>query len=166
MLQSRAMTQHRIEEIAAVYRKRLSFHETDGMKIMHHTNAPRWFEIAREIYFRKFFRPFQSYIDDDIHLAVRQMELRFDGFIKYDDPIEVWTAMTRLGRVGLGMHYRVENRRSNRTVIIGSTDLVAVDAQGRMTRLPPDERPRGQSMLVSPDEFYNLPLPPHVEPHH
>src|SRR5688500_3725486 len=93
------------EELTAQHEHRITFSETDGLGFVHHQNIARWFEQARETYFRKFGVPAVDLFRRQLYLAVRQLNVRYDSFIAYDDLISVRVGLTKLGRVALDFHY-------------------------------------------------------------
>ena len=125
----------RLEALSAAFQKRVTFSEVDAVGYVHHSNAAIWFEQARETYFRKFQVPVLELSRAGVYLAMRDLQVRYDEFIGYDDVIEVRVALTRLLRVSLQMHYRVDNLRTGKLAVRGETTLVAVETKR------PDEPP-------------------------
>ena len=119
----------RLDAFSAAFQKRITFSEVDAVGYVHHANAAIWFEQARETYFRKFQIPFLELSKAGVYLAMRALQVRYEEFVGYDDVIEVRVAMTRLLRVSLQMHYRVDNLRTGKLAVSGSTTLVAVETK-------------------------------------
>jgi YbgC/YbaW family acyl-CoA thioester hydrolase len=119
----------RFEALTAAFVKRVTFSEVDAVGYVHHANAAIWFEQAREAYFRKFQVPFVELSKSGIYLAVRELQIRYDEFIGYDDLIEVRVALTKLLRVSLELHYRVDNLRTGKLAVRGSSTMVAVETK-------------------------------------
>ena len=119
----------RLDALSAAFQKRVTFSEVDAVGYVHHGNAAIWFEQARETYFRKFGVPFLALSKAGVYLAMRDLQVRYDEFIGYDDLIEVRVALTRLLRVSLQMHYRVDNLRTGKLAVRGETTLVAVETR-------------------------------------
>ena len=119
----------RLEAFSAAFQKRVTFSEVDAVGYVHHSRAAIWFEQAREEYFRKFEVPFVALSKAGVYLAVRDLQVRYDEFIGYDDLLEVRVALTRLLRVSLELHYRVDNLRTRKVAGRGSTTMVAVESR-------------------------------------
>ena len=119
----------RLEALSAAYQKRITFSEVDAVGYVHHGNAAIWFEQARETYFRKFGVPFLELSKQGIYLAMRDLQVQYDEFVGYDDVIEVRVALTKLLRVSVQMHYRVDNLRTGKLAVRGATTLVAVETK-------------------------------------
>ncbi len=112
---------------AVSLQKRVTFSEVDGLGYVHHSNAAIWFEQAREGYFRHFGVPFADFAKRGIYLAMRDLHVRYEEFVGYDDLIEVTCVLTKLMRVSCELHYRVDNLRTGKLAVRGSTGMVAVE---------------------------------------
>src|SRR5688572_1589248 len=103
-----------LEQVSGCYAHRVTFSEVDALGFAHHSHAAVWCEIARENYFRKFGVRFKEFAERGSFLAMRELSLKYEEFIGYDDLVEVRTVMTKLGRVNLDMEYRVDNRTTGK----------------------------------------------------
>jgi YbgC/YbaW family acyl-CoA thioester hydrolase len=119
----------RIEPLTVAIQRRVTFSEVDAVGYVHHANAAIWFEQAREAYFRKFDVPFVDFARKGIYLAMRDLHVRYEEFVGYDDVIEIRVAMTKLLRVSCDLHYRVDNLRTGKLAVRGSTGMVAVETK-------------------------------------
>lgn len=163
----------RWDDVTAHLEHRVTFSETDGLGFVHHRCAAVWFEQGREAYFRRFGTSAGELFRRGWFLAMRQLNVRFESFIAYDDALSVRVALTKLGRVALDFHYRVDNLTTGKLAIRGHTNLVAVEAQpGRgeapaLGRIRFDRAPF-QKLLVDTDEFFGAPQgawqPPRWDP--
>ena len=154
----------RLDEISGCYRLHVTYSEVDPLAYVHHAAAVIWFEQAREAFFRKLEIAFADLAREGQFFAIRELELKYHAFVGYQDLVEVQTAVTRLGRVNLDMHYRVDNRTSGKLAITGRSNLVAVQRPplgegppriGRLTAI----RDQLERVLIPESEFYGLPLP-------
>ncbi|MBS1152601.1 MAG: ybgC [Myxococcaceae bacterium] len=149
----------RIEPLTVAFQKRVTFSEVDGLGYVHHSNAAIWFEQAREAYFRKFDVPVLEFARKGIYLAMRDLHVRYEEFIGYDDVIEVRVALTRLLRVSCELHYRVDNLRTGKLAVRGSSGMVAVET--RVPGAPPAigrirfDRQAFLPRVVSAEELYS-----------
>jgi acyl-CoA thioester hydrolase len=160
------------DEVTAHVEHRVTFSETDGLGFVHHRCAAVWFEQSREAYFRRFGEPAPVLLKRGWYLAMRQLNVRFDNFLAYDDHLSIRCALTKLGRVALDFHYRVDNLTTGKLAIRGHTNLVAVEptpegAPPTLGRIRFDRAPF-EKVLVAADEFYGAPQgawqPPRWEP--
>jgi len=136
---------------------RVTFSETDGLGAVHHRCVVVWFEQSRETFFRHFGVPAVDLFRTGKYLAVRQLNVRYDHFIAYDDALSIRVALTKLGRVALDFHYRVDNLTTQKLAVRGHTNLVAVEGRPKeaptLSRIQFDRAPF-QKLLVSADAFY------------
>lgn len=140
------------------FQKRVTFSEVDALGYVHHSHAAVWFEQAREHYFRHFGVPVAELAKQGIYMAMRDLTVRYEEFVGYDDVIEVRVAMTKLLRVSMELHYRVDNLRTGKLAVRGSTAMVAVENKKPgeppgLGRIRFDREPFMQR-LVTPGEFY------------
>lgn len=158
---------HRWDDVSAHFEHRVTFSETDGLGFVHHSNVVRWFEQSREVFFRKYGVPANDLFRKGWYLAVRQFNVRFDSFLAYEDLLSTRVALTKLGRVALDFHYRVDNLTTGKLAVRGHTNLVAVDDRGddppTLGRIHFDRRP-WEALLVPADEFLDAPQGAWVPP--
>jgi acyl-CoA thioester hydrolase len=160
------------DHITAHLEHRVTFSETDGLGYVHHRCAAVWFEQARETFFRRHGVPAADLFRRGWYLAVRQMNARYDNFLAYDDKVSVRVALTKLGRVAMDFHYRVDNLTTGKLAVRGHTNLVAVEAVAKgeppvLGRIRFDRKPF-EALLVGVDEFFGAAQgawrPPRWEP--
>jgi acyl-CoA thioester hydrolase len=151
----------RWNEVTAHVEHRVTFSETDGLGFVHHRCAAVWFEQGREQFFRQFSVPAAELFRRGWYLALRQLNVRYDSFIGYDDHLSIRAALTKLGRVAADFHYRIDNLTTGKLAIRGHTNLVAVEA--KMVGAAPSlgrirfDRSALQPLVVGVDEFYDAP---------
>lgn len=162
----------RWDDVTAHVEHRVTFSETDGLGFVHHRCAAVWFEQAREAYFRRFGVPAVELFRKGWFQAIRQLNVRYDNFLAYDDHVSIRVALTKLGRVACDFHYRVDNLTTGKLAVRGHTNLVAVEPQPNgkppaLGRIRFDRAPF-QKLLVDPDELFDAPQgawkPPRWEP--
>jgi acyl-CoA thioester hydrolase len=149
----------------------VTFSETDGLGFVHHRCAAVWFEQAREAFFRRFSLPAVELYQRGWYLALRQLNVRYDSFIGYEHRLSTRVALTKLGRVAVDLHYRVDNLTTGALAIRGHTNLVAVEPRPpgppALGRIQFDRAPF-KKLVKSPDDFYGAPQgawhPPRWEP--
>ncbi len=149
------------DAVTAHVEHRVTFSETDGLGFVHHGNVASWFERGRESFFRRFHQTPAELTRSGHWLAMRQLNVRYDSFVGYEDLLSIRVALTKLGRVALDFHYRVDNLTTGKLAIRGHTNLVAVEPRGageppvlgriRFAREP------FEPLKVDPDAFYGAP---------
>jgi acyl-CoA thioester hydrolase len=116
---------------------RVRYAETDQMGVVYHSNFVIWFEIGRVELMRQLgFRYRDMEQDDDCHMPVADMHVRYKGPVYYDDEIVVRTRLTDVHRSLLRFRYQVF-RAGNETVLAeGETTHLVVDKQLNRRSLP------------------------------
>lgn len=117
--------------------RRVAYHETDAMGVVHHTNYIKYFEEARVEWLRarnliKHHEPYGPYI-----FAVTQQEAKYTKPAGFDEPLEVYV-QARVERVRIYFQYAVKSKKSDAWLAHGSTTLVAIDKSMQPVRLPPE----------------------------
>lgn len=162
----------RWDEVTSHFEHRVTFSETDGLGFVHHRCAAVWFEQSREAFFRRYGIPAVELYKKGWYLALRQLNVRFDSFIAYEDHLSIRGALTKLGRVAIDFHYRVDNLTTGKLALRGHTNMVAVEAAHpglvpQLGRIRFDRAPF-QKLVVDADEFFDAPQgawkPPRWEP--
>ncbi|MCA2981764.1 MAG: acyl-CoA thioesterase, partial [Myxococcaceae bacterium] len=103
------------DEVTAHVEHRVTFSETDGLGFAHHRCVVVWFEQAREAFFRRFGVPAVELYQKGWLPAVRQLNVRYDSFLAYEDRLSIRVALTKLGRVVCDFHYRRTSRTKLKT---------------------------------------------------
>jgi acyl-CoA thioester hydrolase len=162
----------RWDDVTAHVEHRVTFSETDALGFVHHANSAVWFERAREAWFRRHSVPALELYLRGWYFAVRQLNVRYERFVGYEDVLSIRVALTKVGRVAADFHYRVDNLTRGWLALRGHTNLVAVEDKGRneppvLGRIRIDREPL-QKLLVNVDEFFEAPTgawqPPRWDP--
>ncbi len=121
---------------ASTVRHRVAFYETDAMAVVHHSNYVRFLELARVVWLEEHDEPYTALMARGIHYATIRVEIDYLGAARFDDVIEISTWLDWVRGASLRMAY--ELRCDGARVATAATKHAAVDAQGRVTRLPRD----------------------------
>jgi len=119
---------------------RVGFHETDAMGIVHHANYLKYFEDARVVWLDEHDRGYGHYMALGLHFAVTRVEADYAQSARFDDRLEVTTWMEWVRGASLRMGYRIE--RDGDTLVTGATEHAAVNDEGRVRRIPKEDRAR------------------------
>lgn len=162
----------RWDDVTSHFEHRVTFSETDGLGYVHHRCAAVWFEQSRELFFRRFGVPAIELYKRGWYLAIRQLNTRYDSFIGYDDQLSVRCCLTKLGRVAVDFHYRIDNLTTGKLAVRGHTNMVAVEAASpgalpSLGRIRFDRKPF-EPLVSKVDAFFDAPQgawqPPRWEP--
>jgi acyl-CoA thioester hydrolase len=116
--------------------RRVRFHETDAMGVVHHASYLRYLEDARVDYLRALGRPYSTLRDvDRIEFAVIGLELSYRAPLVFDELFTVRAGLTRVKRASFSLAYVIE--RDGEAVLDGSTRHAALEVgTHRPVRVP------------------------------
>jgi acyl-CoA thioester hydrolase len=116
--------------------RRVRFHETDAMGVVHHASYLRYLEDARVDFLRQLGRPYSTLRDvDGIEFAVIGIELAYRTPLAFDELFEVHAGISSVRRASFTIEYLVE--RDGVAVLDGHTRHATLEiGTHRPTRVP------------------------------
>lgn len=120
-----------------VYPRRVAYHETDAMGVVHHANHVKYFEEARVEWLRNrgfmdHHQPYGPYV-----FAVTHQEAKYFRTAGFDEPLEVWL-QSKMEGAKIYFQYALFSHKSSRVIAAGQTTLVPIDSTLKPVRLPKD----------------------------
>jgi acyl-CoA thioester hydrolase len=89
--------------------RRVRFHETDAMGVVHHASYLRYLEDARVDFLRQLGRPYSTLRDvDGIEFAVIGIELSYRAPLQFDELFDVHAGIASVRRASFTISYLVE----------------------------------------------------------
>jgi acyl-CoA thioester hydrolase len=119
---------------------RVRYAETDRMGVVYHAEYLVWCEIGRTEFIRAHWRSYADLEASGVLLAVADASLRYHAGARYDDLVRVETRLADVRSRSLRFDYAIFRVEPHQRLVTASTTLVAVDAAGRSTTLPPEVR--------------------------
>ena len=116
---------------------RVRYAETDQMSVVYYANYFVWFEIGRTDYCRQrgfAYRDMEK--EDGLCIIVAEARCRYKAPARYDDEIEVRTALRDVRRRVLTFVYEVYRQSDETLLAEGETVHVITDLGGRPRALP------------------------------
>ncbi|MDR3567083.1 MAG: thioesterase family protein [Syntrophobacteraceae bacterium] len=134
-----------------ITRLRIPLFEVDLGQALYHGNYYHLFELGREDMLRTAGFPYREFINRELHLTIVEAQCKYRKFLRYDDQIELYTQVTRMGRRSLSFSqliYRpvappADGKAKGQGVELCTQcrlDMVCVQFTGRSTLLPDDFR--------------------------
>ena len=126
------MTQPGVSEVQV----RVNYSEVDAMGVAYHARYLVWLDIARTDHLRQAGMSYKELETAGYRLVVGELRIRYRQPAHYDDPVRLrcWVRDVASRRVAFG--YAVEHAADGRLLATASTDLLVLDAQMHLTRLP------------------------------
>jgi len=115
---------------------RVIYGDTDQMGVVYYANYLRWFESGRSEFLREVGVPYTSIEQQGWHFPVVQVTCRYVQSARYDDVVEIETALAELGRATLKFAYRILRQSDGVLLARGETEHACIDGSGRITRIP------------------------------
>ena len=113
------------------YIRKVQYHETDKMGIVHHSNYVKWMEEARIDYLEKAGYSFAQMEADGMISPLVSVECRYLRPTTFGDAVRIEVRMTEFTGVRLIISYRMFNTASGEEVCSGTTSHCFTDATGR-----------------------------------
>ncbi|HEV7553105.1 MAG TPA: thioesterase family protein [Candidatus Angelobacter sp.] len=125
------------ETIVGETRLRVRYAETDKMGVVYHSNFVIWFEVGRVELLRQLgFQYKEMESEDNCHIPVVDLRVRYKAPAQYDDEILVRTQIKNVRSSMLHFSYEII-RESDRTLLAtGETMHIIVDNKLERTALP------------------------------
>lgn len=115
---------------------RVNYSETDQMGVVYHARYLVWLDVARCEHLRLSGMSYRELEQAGLRLAVSELAIRYRQPARYDDLIRIrcWIREVASRRVDFG--YAVEHAEDQRLLATASTQLIALDVEMALTRLP------------------------------
>ena len=116
---------------------RVRYAETDKMGVVYHANFIVWFEVGRVEMLRALglrYRDMER--EDDVHIAVADVKVRFKAPARYDDEILLRTRLKNVRDSVLHFAYEVLRADDGTLLAEGETTHICVNSRFEKTSLP------------------------------
>ncbi|TYQ12981.1 UNVERIFIED_CONTAM: acyl-CoA thioester hydrolase [Acetivibrio alkalicellulosi] len=101
--------------------------ETDQMGVVHHSNYPIWFELARTEYIKNLGMSYSQIEKRGFLLPLIELNCKYKSAARYEDELIVRTSVKELTFTRLIFHYEASKKIDNSLVSIGETTHVWTD---------------------------------------
>jgi acyl-CoA thioester hydrolase len=122
----------------SVVRVRVRFGETDLMGIVHHASYVSYMEVARVEWLRRRGVAYSAWAERGLHLPVVELSLKYRAPTRFDDELDVETALGELRVASVRFDYKIVRAAGQVLCAEGSTRLACVDAAHALKRLTPE----------------------------
>jgi acyl-CoA thioester hydrolase len=119
---------------------RVRYAETDQAGVAYHGAYFAWFEVGRTDLLRGLGMTYRELERAGLRLPVVETRARFLKPVFYDDVLEIRTTLVELGGARVGFDYELHRQGTEGPTATASTSHAAVDASGRVRRLPEELR--------------------------
>jgi acyl-CoA thioester hydrolase len=115
---------------------RVIYGDTDQMGVVYYANYLRWFERGRSEFLRQIGLPYSTIEREGIHFPVVEVTCRYAQSARYDELIQIETALAEVGRASLSFEYRIQLEATSTILATGTTKHASINASGQIVRIP------------------------------
>ncbi|HLX60313.1 MAG TPA: thioesterase family protein [Planctomycetota bacterium] len=115
--------------------------ETDQMGYAHHATAVLWLEYGRVHWLRKRGLSYRDLEAAGILLPVVSMAIKYHAPGRFEDQLVIRTRLVDLGKSRVSFEssiHRAEAGGERTLLVTGTVELVCLNKQGRIQRVPPE----------------------------
>ena len=124
-------------KIAGETRLRVRYAETDKMGVVYHSNFVIWFEVGRVELLRQLgFEYSRMEKEDNCHIPVVDLRVRFKAPALYDDEIVIRTSLKNVRQSLLHFGYEVVRAGDETLLATGETTHIIVNDKFERRALP------------------------------
>ncbi|MFZ5989737.1 MAG: acyl-CoA thioesterase [Bacillota bacterium] len=95
--------------------------ETDQMGIVHHSNYPIWFEVARTDFIKSMGISYSSIEERGFLLPLIELRCRYKGAARYEDEVIIRTSVKEITFSRITFYYEVFKAIDNVLITTGET---------------------------------------------
>ena len=117
-----------------VHEFRVSYHETDGQRRVHHANFIKYFEDARIEMLRAGGVTYRQIEDEGRLLVVTEMNVRYFSAAEFDDWLRLDVQVAEIRKVRLRHRYAIH--RESELICEADSTIACVGPDGRPKKLP------------------------------
>jgi acyl-CoA thioester hydrolase len=108
---------------------RVAFNETDAQGVVYYGRYPPYFDRARIEYLRHL--GLLRSLPEHHEFVMRRSTQQYDAPARFDDPLEVFVRVARIGRTSLTLEFRALHAEARTLLAIADQVMVQIDARTR-----------------------------------
>lgn len=126
---------------------RVTYRMTDQMGVVYYANYFEMFEFGRTELLRATGFSYAQMERDGFYLPVTRAAAEYVSPARYDDLLEIQTAITRLDRLRIEFDYEIRRKDEPGLICRGATTHIFTGPDAKPRRLSPDWLKRIQSLM-------------------
>jgi acyl-CoA thioester hydrolase len=108
---------------------RVGFDETDAQGVVYYGRYPPYFDRARVEYWRHL--GLLHALPEHREFVMRRSTQQYDAPARFDDPLEVFVRVARIGRTSVTLEFRALHAETRTLLAIADQVMVQIDARTR-----------------------------------
>ncbi|MGM9630817.1 acyl-CoA thioesterase [Butyricicoccus sp.] len=117
------------------YQHRIQYYETDGMRIVHHSNYIRWMEEARTAMMEQLGYGYDQMERDGISIPVISVSCEYKEMMHFGQTCRVDVRVTAVSQVRMSVSYEFYDAETGHLCGTGSTGHCFIGQNGRPVSL-------------------------------
>jgi acyl-CoA thioester hydrolase len=127
---------------------RIPLYEIDMGQAVYHGNYFHFFELAREALLRDLGFGYPELVAREIHLAVVESHCHYRQPVRYDDLIDIYTAIAGLKSRSVQFHQHLYLNATGKLATEVRLTTVSVSFVGKPIPLPPEFRQKLEAFIT------------------
>jgi acyl-CoA thioester hydrolase len=119
---------------------RVIYGDTDMMGVVYYANYLRYFEAGRNEILRELGLCYRDFESTGFQLPVSEAAVKYRAPARYDDELELETAIAAVGLASVKMQYRLLRPSDGALIATGETTHACIAKTGKIARLPDEIR--------------------------
>jgi len=115
---------------------RVIFADIDSMGVVYYSHYLSWFERGRTEFFRELDLPYTEVVKHGIITPVSEVYGKFHLPARYDDIVQIETAVSSFKRVSMVFDYEIYRKSDRALLVNGYTKHAFLDLNGKIIRIP------------------------------
>ncbi|MEW6616553.1 MAG: YbgC/FadM family acyl-CoA thioesterase [Thermodesulfobacteriota bacterium] len=115
---------------------RVYYEDTDCGGVVYYANYLKYFERARTEFLRDRGQPLKDYMEKGIGFIVVRAEVDYRFPARYNDVLDITTAVSNITRASFVMEYTVLRKEDEKLLASGMTRLACINKKGKPIRIP------------------------------
>ena len=123
------------EILEPIYERKINYYETDGMRIVHHSNYIRYLEEARCYWLEQYDMPYSAFEKLGINIPVLAINCEYKHHVTFEDSILIKVFVKEYNGVRMTIGYDVSDKSTGKPVILAETKHCFTDRNLRAVNL-------------------------------
>ena len=111
-----------------VSENRVLYADTDRSGVVYHSNYLRYFEMGRAALMRDWGHTYKQIEEAGYVYPIVDAQLHYHSYLRYDDPMRIYTRPSRIERVKLTFDYVIVHDETGKTACSGHTTHCCLNA--------------------------------------
>ena len=104
-----------------VFERKINYHETDRMGVVHHSNSIKYMEEARCDWLESVDMPFSLLEENGITIPVLGVNCQYKYHVTFGDTVIIKPYVKEYTGVRMTVGYTMEDKKTGKVVLVGET---------------------------------------------